>query len=108
MEVIDSMVEGIVDKGYRRLLECGEGGEPRFDVGFGGEEAEAIFLDRLLRKEQTLLANYPNAIGKEESTGEKSSSSSFDSNRIVHAAARLHFDPERFVLARRYVFCNSK
>jgi len=88
MEVVDSHVEGLVDEGYMNILYCDKHGTPS---GLEDEDEvvsqwdEERFLAMILKREQTLLSNFPHAI-----------------------ARHLHTDPQRFALAQRYVFCNSR
>ncbi|TPX35950.1 hypothetical protein SmJEL517_g01725 [Synchytrium microbalum] len=82
MEVLDVVNEGVIELGYRRLLECDSFGNPHENI-LGWRESQ--LLDRLLSKQQTLLLTHPQAI-----------------------AQRVRDDKEGFTLARRYVYQNSK
>ncbi|KAJ3099939.1 hypothetical protein HDU97_002671 [Phlyctochytrium planicorne] len=90
MEPIDTVQEGKVDPGYRRLLECDALGIPRkrMEIGFDWEREReiqhTIAMETLLMKVQTQLLHFPNGI---------------------HHKLR---GSDRMELARRYVFLNSK
>ncbi|TPX46120.1 hypothetical protein SeLEV6574_g03411 [Synchytrium endobioticum] len=86
MEVLDVHEEGVIEMGYRRLLECDSVGLPRDSIK-GWRENQV--LQRLLDKQQTILLSHPRGI----------------SPQIVQ---RARDDDTEFQLARRYVFQNSK
>ncbi|KAI8846858.1 hypothetical protein BC829DRAFT_397658 [Chytridium lagenaria] len=91
MEMVDRQQEGVVDRAYRRLLECNEVGEPRSVVPrFVGDgvrdewRRHQIALEKVLIKVETQLLHFPNGI-----------------NHKLRESDRME-------LARRYVFLNSK